>query len=242
MKDRKSYFILRWDSKLFGYKVAQIVNGIEAQHLKKILEDAHKENVRLIYWFVDPKDSSRKNAAKRNHGLLTSVKVTYLLHLPKTIGKGSKRNNIFQFKGKNITKEMRLLALQCGIFSRFAMDRHFIHHEYDKLYALWMRRSVNGAIAFAVLVYRDQQKKVRGVITLETKKETGHIVLFVVDENFRGKSVGKKLMMEALRVFYRKGLNNIIVTTQEKNVIARRFYEKFGFKEVTSEATYHFWL
>lgn len=236
------YSILHWDSRLFGYTVARLRENCDREHLQRILHELKNLHIRLVYWFVDPSDVERKKAAVKNGGKLVDEKVTYTLGI--TDIKGSRRCivGVSVYRQKNLTKELREMALQCGVFSRFAVDKNFVHNEYVKLYTIWMKKSVQRSIAFTVLVYRDVHNKVRGVITLERKGDAGHIGLFVVDRKFRGKSIGKNLMQEALRIFARRGFRKVLVTTQGKNVKARAFYEKSGFTVLKSQHIYHFWL
>ena len=243
MKDKqKPYTILHFDSNLFGYAVGRINSDVNPINLSNTLKTARREGLRLLYWFVDPKDDKALEVAQKYSGCLASEKVTYRLHAARIKRPMLPIQEVSVYKHTNLTKEIRSLALQCGIFSRFATDRHFVRKEYIKLYTIWIKKSVNRAIAFTVLVYRDFTKKVRGFITLERKNKEGHIGLFVVDKNFRGRSIGNFLMQEALRIFVRNSFREILVTTQDENLAARTFYKKFGFTEVKREITYHFWL
>jgi ribosomal protein S18 acetylase RimI-like enzyme len=173
---------------------------------------------------------------------MASEKITYEIKVEPSSRQNFSSPEVSVYTKKIMTKELRALALQCGIFSRFATDTHFKRNEYAKLYQTWMKKSVIGLLSFAVVVYCDDKKKIRGVITLEKKDGVAHIGLFVVDKDFRGQSVGKRLMQEALRIFWTHDLRRVLVTTQGKNIAARTFYEKVGFRQKAKESTYHFWL
>ena len=57
MKRNKSFFV-DWDSKFFGFNVAQINReNIRKEDLTKILTGLKKENYRLVYLFVSKKMS-----------------------------------------------------------------------------------------------------------------------------------------------------------------------------------------
>lgn len=59
------------------------------------------------------------------------------------------------------------------------------------------------------------------------------MMLYVLPE-MQHKGMGKKLLSHTLRKMRGKGYKSAVLDTAEKNVSARRFYEKFGFTERNS--------
>lgn len=83
--------------------------------------------------------------------------------------------------------------------------------------------------------------KVIGALFWNVMEEKHHglteIVDFWIDENFRRKGLGEKLLrsaiedMKQLFAAHRFPLRKVLVTTGEDNVPARRLYEKIGFQK-----------
>jgi len=90
------------------------------------------------------------------------------------------------------------------------------------------------------------QDKVVGALFWNVFEEKHHglteIGDFWIDESFRRKGHGEKLLRKAIEdmtQFFRKAgyfLRKVIVTTGEDNEAARRLYEKVGFKKVAALA------
>jgi dTDP-4-amino-4,6-dideoxy-D-galactose acyltransferase len=110
-----------------------------------------------------------------------------------------------------------------------------------KLYHLWIKNSVNKKIATDVLVYIENKHE-QGLITLNIKDNYGNIGLFSVDEKYRGKSVGKKLMQAAFSKMAHNNIQEISVSTQKANFPACHFYEYQGFILKNQINIYHLWL
>jgi len=236
------YTILRWDSKQFGYKVARLDDARDAKSIEGTFQHLKEHNVRLVYWFVDPKDVYRNQAAKKYHGTLVDEKVTYSRDTHTGAAILNDVSGVRSYRGKTVNNTLLSLALQSGVYSRFSTDAHFTHGEYIKLYSVWIQKSVRRILAFDVLVYLDSDKTIRGFITLEKVGVDGHIGLLAVDRNFRGKSIGKMLIMKAFVCFAKRGYKRVLVTTQGGNVAACKYYEKLGFKRLKTVNVYHFWL
>ena len=63
------------------------------------------------------------------------------------------------------------------------------------------------------------------------EEKYGYIAEVWVEEEFRGKGIGKKLLKEIIKWFKEKGIRWIRTDVLQKNKNAIKFYEKFGFKE-----------
>ena len=69
--------------------------------------------------------------------------------------------------------------------------------------------------------------------TCEEKPFEGYaeIMLLYVLPEWQHKGIGKKLLSHTLRKMRGKGYKSAVLDTAEKNISARKFYEKFGFTE-----------
>ncbi len=242
MKHTSAWHILPFDSKLFGYPVARLERSVSDKNLGSCLEELAQQRVKLIYWFVDPQDEERTHAAKEQNGKLVDEKVTYVTHIIGEKPEPIDGLSIVTYDKEELNEQLFVLALQSGLYSRFRTDKRFTHSEYEKLYTTWVRRSIQRVVALNVLVCLDEEAHILGFVTMESKRGSGSIGLLAVDENSRGKSIGKALVQEAFVRFYRIGYRRVFVTTQKRNLVACRFYEKQGFTLHRLENVYHFWL
>lgn len=60
-----------------------------------------------------------------------------------------------------------------------------------------------------------------------------------VEETFRGKGIGNKLMSYIVAIAIEKRVVNITLEVRVSNVIARNLYKKFGFREVAIRKYYY---
>lgn len=67
------------------------------------------------------------------------------------------------------------------------------------------------------------------------QKPFGFLEDVYVDENYRGKGTGKKLVSEVIKKAKEKGCYKVICTSRYKKEKVHQFYEKFGFKDCGKE-------
>lgn len=65
-----------------------------------------------------------------------------------------------------------------------------------------------------------------------TGASNGYIKSVIIDENARGKGVGKKLLKEAIDYLSTMDVDAILVNVRGETEGARKLYEKMGFKEL----------
>jgi dTDP-4-amino-4,6-dideoxy-D-galactose acyltransferase len=238
----KNYFeILEWDSVFFGYKIASIHSSKLGSHdLNRIITELGKNGFRLAYCFVDPDDETSISSIRNASGLLVDEKITYFIE-----GFGeSEASGSTHIKLYNLTypsENLKALALQSGLFSRFKVDPNFQNNEYENLYVEWIKNSVIKKVADEILVYFEGDDE-KGFITLAVKKDIGSIGLIAVDEKERGKSIGRKLINASFAFFKEKNVNKIEVVTQKANKAACLFYESLGFEVKNIINIYHLWI
>src|SRR5690606_14128178 len=95
-------------------------------------------------------------------------------------------------------------------------------------------------IAHEVLVFLENSVP-SGFVTLGEKKDRADIGIIAVDQNHRGKGIGKALMSSAEKWASDKGYNSIQVVTQGDNVPACLLYESCGYKVESVAFFYHIW-
>ncbi len=237
----EDYHKLDWDSDFFGYKIAAVnASELKLNRLNEILSRLKENHFKLVYGFVSPEDKISNESFKQTSGLLVDEKVTYFIRIdhedPLLLSE-----SIVPYDLNFASDKLKSLVLQSGIYSRFKIDPNFRNKEYEKLYTEWIEKSVNKSLAKEVLVYVED-KEVLGFVTLGLRGDTGYIGLLAVDENQRGKAIGKKLVNAVMLYFQKTGVTDLEVVTQKANNIACRFYESCGFDIKKIVNIYHIWI
>lgn len=236
-----SYKILDWDTDLFGYTVASI-NGVQnSTELAHTLRRMKKSEIRLAYYFLDPNDATANEDANTTNGKLVDTKITYRKVLNDLVI-GTVAPEIQPYQESIPNSSLFSLSLQSGIYSRFFTDPSFKHGEYAELYSAWITKSVEKKIAFEVFTYSLETGEKIGLITLGAVDNIGSIGLLCVDERYRGNAIGSALIKSAEHIFYGKQIMDVRVSTQQRNLVACRFYEKHGFVVMSKQNVYHYWL
>lgn len=237
----EDFYLLEWDSHFFGYKIAGIkTSELGLTRLNIIIRELREKDFKLAYCFVDPDDKTSNDALKNVSGFLADEKITYSIRIGEENDfPGS--NNIVPYDLKYTSEKLISLALQSGLYSRFKIDPNFHNNEFERLYLEWIEKSTSKILANEVLIYKEG-RQILGFITLALHNNTGSIGLIAVDENQRGKAIGKKLIGAALIFFKDKKVTDVEVVTQKTNNIACRFYESCGFKIKNIVNIYHLWI
>ncbi|SHJ08631.1 dTDP-4-amino-4,6-dideoxy-D-galactose acyltransferase [Hymenobacter daecheongensis DSM 21074] len=231
--------LLPWDTDLFGYKVAELrPASAELAAVRRLIAEARQQQVRLLYWFIEPHNEQALAVAAAVGALLVDRKVTYLMAVPTApdVPAGVSSTS-------RLTPQLYSLAIQSGCFSRYRLDPGFAPDVYERLYSRWIENSVSGARAREVLVYQPQpDAEATGLATLGIKHNRVNIDLLAVDAPMRGLGIGAKLIQAARQRTHAWGFRELEVVTQLDNEAACRMYERCGFHREFLYHTYHIWL
>jgi dTDP-4-amino-4,6-dideoxy-D-galactose acyltransferase len=228
---------LDWDSDFCGYNVGEIEGSLIGE---EILATARKSNYKLLYFKIGENDEETIAKAKVLGGFNADKKILYLQDILK-LPDFDIPDFVFSFNNAVIPNDLYDLALQSGIFSRFKTDKNFINHEFERLYRIWIEKSVAGTLAKEVFV-AVLNEKIEGMLTLGEKNERTDIGLFAVNQAQRGKGIGRRLFEAAVMKSKQMSVFSLQVVTQRDNKAACDFYEKIGFKKDKMEYIFHFWL
>lgn len=234
--------LLPWDSNFFGFQVACLLSRrADHEFLASTLNRMWKDGVKLVYWASDPTDTISQKAATISGGLLVDRKYLYTIDISLEIYSKTENSDIEEMNATSgLNDDLSKLALQCGTFSRFHVDPKFPNESWEALYIAWMKNSINGSIADAVLIKKELDC-ISGVITLRINGDLGTIGLLGVDEKYRNQGIGRKLIFASFAWFKSRGIDKVEVLTQGDNTGACRFYESCGFTLLKTDNFYHFW-
>ena len=240
-----SITLLAWDTNHFGFSVGRIAAEASDGELQAALDEARTQGYRLIYWATSPDRSAPQSLLAQFDGRLVDRKVTFARPLT-GVHPAPPSNDlvIAPVEGTQCPPALIALAVAAGAYSRFAVDPRIPRDKFERLYGIWIERSVRGEIADAVLVARDSAEAsndLAGVITVKVTHGVGNIGLVAVSESHRGRGIGSHLIQAAHRWMIERGANRSTVVTQGDNAPACRLYERAGYSIEQSEHFYHFW-
>ncbi|RZK20313.1 MAG: GNAT family N-acetyltransferase, partial [Flavobacterium sp.] len=133
------------------------------------------------------------------------------------------------------------LTLQSGVYSRFSLDSNFKNDEYEKLYTEWINKSISKEVAVEVLV-KNIDNTVVGFSTLTQKSDyLADIGLVAVDSKYRGRGIGKEVILNTILEAHNRGFKSIQVVTQLDNGPANTLYQSSGFSKESIKYIYHLW-
>ena len=234
-----AYKELEWDSKHFGFPYAEI---------SYILG-----NCQLL---LDSFEKWRKEHKIRFCSVKVSEKYIDIIHLLEDNGFNLIEDAVtlyFSLKNGNFNKDYKLckpedikqigdIAFESFLNNRFHADTNFDKQKVKERKRVWAVNACNGYCDAVLTVYSD--KKVAGFVAckIDREKNIGWIDLIAVDEHFRGKGYGMRLLESAKSYFYQKGCAYICVTTQESNKVSMKMYLRSGFKISHCNAILHKWF
>ncbi len=233
------YQLLIWDTEFFGIKTGRIIPAsLQENQLASTLTEMRQKGFQLVYW------SSKHQYMydfQSYSGILVDKKTTYEINLININPASIHISKTESYSSALPFAQLEKLAIQSGIYSRFALDKKFPHEKFTALYKVWIRKSVSGEMADEVLVIR-QNNNIAGMVTLSNKNGVGDIGLIAVDKKFRGRKFGQQLVGDAHRWFIQHGCHTSHVVTQGDNLPACRLYKRCGYQKTKIEFYYHFWL
>ncbi len=66
-----------------------------------------------------------------------------------------------------------------------------------------------------------------------------HLANIAVDKDFRQQGIASKLLSKIIEIAQQKNCKRVLLEVRVSNVIAQKFYEKFGFKKVYQRRKYY---
>lgn len=231
---------LEWDTKSFGFSVAQIENvRIPTLHLPLARSELSKNSVKLAYWESPYGDLQSRAAAASVGGTLVNSRIVLEREVNSELPEVD-RTRALRCPDHVQRIALEKLAVLSGWTSRFSVDRRFPRQIFEQLYRTWMRDSISGRLADAVIV-AEKDGKIVGMITVSGQGKIGQIGLLSVAPEMRGHGLGRALLSDAINWFSREGVTTAKVVTQGENLNALTLYRSFGFTLSEHKDIYHFW-
>jgi len=228
---------LDWDSRFFGFPIAQISGGrLDQFTLDSVTAWCGSRRIRCLYFIADTNDAATIELAEHNSFHLVDVRLT----LARKIESGGIVPPRIRPWQESDLPALAAIARISHRDTRFYFDRGFANDRCDDLYETWIRNSCAG-YADAVLVADAGQAA--GYITchLDSNGE-GRIGLVAIRSSFQGQHFGSDLVHAALNWFESKGASRVSVVTQGRNIAAQCLYQRCGFRTASTQVVYHRWF
>jgi dTDP-4-amino-4,6-dideoxy-D-galactose acyltransferase len=242
MSDSTLCDYLDWDSQFFGKRIARAkASCLTEESVSEIEAWCRLHKIDCLYFLANFADQRTTQLAQDNLFRFVDVRVTFdlVVETAKGVSGNSSEVTIRNAEEDDI-QALRLLARNGHRDSRFYYDGNFPVSLCDELYEIWIEKSCRGW-ANRVLV-ATQYGQVNAYLTCHLPNATlGQIGLIAVGEKAQGKGIGRSLVLNAIRWFAEKGVCNVKVVTQGRNVRAQRFYEQCGFTISSAELWFHRW-
>jgi len=227
---------LEWDSAFFGCRVFRV--EVEAPAEVSGLQDGLSAlPADVIYVFVPAAFADCfREPLLRAGGVCYDRKVTYRKVL--SDAGGVRPTEIGLRLTSDCSPELLRLAFASGWCSRFFLDPHF-RPSFEALYSRWIMRACSEADGRVLVIEEDG--RLVGMTSLMIADGVARIGLVAVDEESRGKGLGRKLMGGCDRLLLNEGVPLCEVATQQANVVACRLYESSGYDKVEETDVWHVW-
>ena len=147
--------------------------------------------------------------------------------------------NIRRFKKLDIDDAKRLMVQLCELTGTEFLEERFLWGLKMRLYDALKK---NGML-IAEEDIADGKKQVIGFLLADINIEpsgrsTGYIRTVIIDENARGKGVGKELVTHAINYLKTMDVDSILVNVRAATQTARKLYENLGFPEYSETSKY----
>ncbi len=247
--------LLEWDTAFFGRRIASISGaGIDAVSLAEALTEAREQDVECLYALCGVDDMEAIRALGSAGGRLIDVRMTF----ERSVDAGQPALEARATRSARETRSardtvatrpsvpadvpaLRALAARSHGSSRFYADGRFPAQRCDEMFAMWIEKSCNGW-ADLVLV-DDVDGAPRGYVTGHVRENNrAEIGLVAVDPLAQGHGAGSRLVEAAVDAFRARGLTQVTVVTQGRNLPAQRLYQARGFRTQRVQLWHHIWL
>lgn len=234
---------LPWDSEFFGFPVARVANGMmDEGDGREILEWCRDRGVRLLYFLAD--DDVRSWAAASASGFrLVDIRVELVLDRSWLRLPGAVLAPGVVLREATPKDLLDLLPIAASVHtdSRFFADPAVPREKARELFAVWLRRSVERAMADTVIVGEVNGRAV-SYITAKLAGGEGTIGLVGVGEGARGRGIGLAMIQKVLEWFADRDARVVSVVTQGRNIMAQRVYQRCGFLTASARFWFHRWF
>ena len=230
--------LLEWDSRFFGFRIAQAVpNHLTDELASDVVKWCVSNDVHCLYFLAAPDDPETVTAAEKYGFHQVDIRITMDRDLNDPIP--APEISIRPCRPEDLGA-LRNIAEISHRDSRFYFDHRFPRERCDALYRTWIERSCEG-YAQEVLVAERRSEPIGYITCHLSDMGAGSIGLIAVGEGARGAGAGRDMVNASLRWFVRNDAASVTVVTQARNSGAQRLYQGCLFRTRATGLWYHYW-
>lgn len=210
---------LDWDSDFFGFEIAEVNEDendsiyIDSEKYDLIVVKQNQEKVVNIEGFIKTFQETKIIFSKK-----LDLKITNFIE-----------QSIIDFDEVPTTNDsLYPLAFESGKYSRFRLDLNFNQEKFELLYSKWIDNSINKEFADKIFYIKESNETI-GFVTVKNSENFSTIGLIAVSENYQGKGIGRKLLLNVEKYCVSQNIFELRIPTQKENSPACNFYSKMGY-------------
>lgn len=231
-----TFYDLEWDTDFFGVTSAKaILHKPLTMNEWKLLKNRFCE-----YQFVSIEN---RNSEPVNAQLIGNDTTAYLvdvnIQFVKTLEVPHRvSSNIVVLQA--LEQNDQILEMADFQFSKFTEDSELAKRNGDQVYRQWLINSF-GKLGKYFAISKDQNGLVNGFL-LHSYSENSCVVELIAVSKVNSKSgLGTELFKTVEEFSYQRGIKEIKVGTQVRNLAAINFYHKVGCMQIGCHQVYHLW-
>jgi dTDP-4-amino-4,6-dideoxy-D-galactose acyltransferase len=226
---------LPWDSSFFALKTGRCILS-SPESLTALFEEAEQQDYSLLYLEVQ---HQLKNQVVGAYSLLdVGGQIRYGKDLSFLRQQAEPDPLVCLCSPEDICQDLSELAYLSGQLSRFKIDPDMPAGSFERLYQVWLLKSLERRTSEAVYTFRIDGKPV-GLITSVWESGLCRIGLLAVSPLFQGQGIASALIRHVEFLCTQASINFLEVKTQLVNHQARALYRKRSFRELASSHLYH---
>jgi dTDP-4-amino-4,6-dideoxy-D-galactose acyltransferase len=235
---------LEWDSDFWGFGCAQLLGErLEKGQLAEIDVWCGRQGITFLQYLAPVDDPTSARAAGEGGFHLVDERITLSCGIAReTSHPAPPRIELRPGRAQDL-EELEAIARVSHTASRYYNDPGFPRAGCDSLYAAWIQRSLEGALADIVFV-PVVDGNAAGYVTCKRDAQAankGWIGLLGVGPEAQGRGLGGALVQRAIDWFQQLAVEEVLVVTQGRNQAAQRLYRRCGFLTHDTGLWYHKW-
>jgi RimJ/RimL family protein N-acetyltransferase len=236
--------LLEWDTTFWEIRIARArSDSLTPELVEQIDTWCHKTDVECLYFLARSDDVTTTRVTEQHAFRLVDIRMTLHHSVAQSTGDAVEppayRESVREARSEDLDT-LGGIARTSHHDARWYYDPHFPRERCDSFYETWIRRSYDGW-ADVVLV-ADVDGRPSGYVSCHLQESgSGSIGLVGLGNWAQGKGIGKQLVNRAVDWFEGRGVQDIYVVTQGRNVAAQRLYQRCGFLTDTVQLWYHKW-
>jgi dTDP-4-amino-4,6-dideoxy-D-galactose acyltransferase len=229
--------LLPWDTDFWGVRVGRVEGEtMTEERLRAVDAWAAEHGVQCLYFLAAVHDPPTAHAAEAGGFRLMDLRVE--LRRPAA---GDDELNGLREAHADDAPALRAIARASHGVTRFYADPHFADERCDDLYDVWITRSLEGWAQGVLVAEADGRPAGYVSCHLDEDESRGSIGLIAVDDSVRRAGLGVALSRGAVAWCRDRGMAELAVVTQGRNVAALRTFQRAGFLVGSVGLWFHKW-